>query len=610
MANKTLSSLLILVFGTALCLSQTPPAPLSRTDILGRLAAGSSPSYVAYVIKTRGISFSPREHDVTLVRLAGGSGILAERLSTARPEESLVAPLQSDPPYFHLAKCAQLLQLGAVAQAAGECREAMTENSASPWPLIAITRCVEDPMRRRGDTVSLLRRAVELAPTLSETHLALSQAVEPPERQKELRQAAQLDPEHLDLTLHGIGYETGVGYSGVQSPEKLSAIEAGFASAHAAAARDYAREGKMDEMLAEMRKAIRLEPDNPALHGEFAWLRWGVGDEEGGLAELDEMIRASPRSHYWREMRGRALLLAGRQDSAIAAFRDALRLFPMDYDVTYFLVELLLKKGERDDAMAVFRGYMDESRYVDRDSPEGNARRVFPKQLGDLLVESGDYEAAAAVFTEVLSEEADARTMNALGGVRLAQGRLDDAMNEYRRAIQADSAFADPHYNLALCLFRESRWDEAIAENRIALQIDPGYSGAQMLIGEAEFRKGNIAGAIQEYKQVLEGNPDNARAANNLAWIYATSTNLDYRDPGAALQLAQHAVELEQGASGGSAQQTAAFLDTLAEALFINGRPEEALKAEESAVELDPNDAEILKRFEKLRNVVQKACKP
>ena len=60
--------------------------PLDQTEILGRLAAGNTPSYVAHLVKTRGVSFSVSQDFLYRVKLAGGEGILAERLLSA--EES------------------------------------------------------------------------------------------------------------------------------------------------------------------------------------------------------------------------------------------------------------------------------------------------------------------------------------------------------------------------------------------------------------------------------------------------------------------------------------------------------------------------------------------
>jgi tetratricopeptide (TPR) repeat protein len=87
--------------------------------------------------------------------------------------------------------------------------------------------------------------------------------------------------------------------------------------------------------------------------------------------------------------------------------------------------------------------------------------------------------------------------------------------------------------------------------------------------------------AVKELKLTLELKPDTPAAENDLAWIYATAADPKFRDPAAALVLARHAVLI-------SPQLNPVYLDTLAEALLLNGQPAEALANELQAAKLDP----------------------
>ena len=78
---------------------------------------------------------------------------------------------------------------------------------------------------------------------------------------------------------------------------------------------------------------------------------------------------------------------------------------------------------------------------------------------------------------------------------------------------------------------------------------------------------------------------DSPFALNCVAWAYATSSNPAIRNPAAALKYAREAVALT------SARPNPAFLDTLAEAYYVNGQNAEAVKTEEQAIALaSPND--------------------
>jgi len=67
------------------------------------------------------------------------------------------------------------------------------------------------------------------------------------------------------------------------------------------------------------------------------------------------------------------------------------------------------------------------------------------------------------------------------------------------------------------------------------------------------------------------------------------------------LSHARHAVSLLQRPPVPSGEESAAFLDTLAEALLLNGQAKEALATEERAASLDQKNPELQKRLERFR---------
>jgi membrane associated rhomboid family serine protease len=74
--------------------------------------------------------------------------------------------------------------------------------------------------------------------------------------------------------------------------------------------------------------------------------------------------------------------------------------------------------------------------------------------------------------------------------------------------------------------------------------------------------------------------PPNADLLNNVAWALATSSEPEVRSPTAALEYAQKAIAAEQG------HPRPHILDTLAEAYYVNGRYDDAMKTEQRAIEL------------------------
>src|SRR6516165_5660551 len=145
-----------LLFSACAC-AQT--APLDRAEILGRLAQGYSPSYLGRLVKTRGVSFSPSADFLDRVKLAGGDGILIERLSSATPPPGFGIS-QNERPFELLAKCAELIHIGAGQQAENDCHAAIEENPESPWPLMAAIRAIAYSDAPEQEHIALLRRAL------------------------------------------------------------------------------------------------------------------------------------------------------------------------------------------------------------------------------------------------------------------------------------------------------------------------------------------------------------------------------------------------------------------------------------------------------------------
>jgi len=114
-------------------------APLDHAEILGRLAVGYMPSYVAHLVKTRGINFPSSADFISKVKLAGGDGILVERLSTADTSGESHSIAGYDPSFDHLAKCAEFIHTGSYEAAWGNAalRSTKIPRARGPyWPSI------------------------------------------------------------------------------------------------------------------------------------------------------------------------------------------------------------------------------------------------------------------------------------------------------------------------------------------------------------------------------------------------------------------------------------------------------------------------------------------
>ena len=104
--------------------------------------------------------------------------------------------------------------------------------------------------------------------------------------------------------------------------------------------------------------------------------------------------------------------------------------------------------------------------------------------------------------------------------------------------------------------------------------------------------------AIKAYQQALRLAPDFAEAHNDLAWLYATCDDPKFRDPKAALNHAQRAVDLTRWKDGGA-------IDTLAEAHFASGDYQQAVEIQKKALALEPDNKELQEHMARYRKAAE-----
>ena len=154
----------------------------------------------------------------------------------------------------------------------------------------------------------------------------------------------------------------------------------------------------------------------------------------------------------------------GRQEDAIAAYRQALRVRPDSAAVLNNLGAALQASGRLDEAIVQYR------EAVRAQPGHLNARH----NLGGALVLKGAFAEALPHLRDVLrARPDDATARNNLGGALLATGRVEESIRELRRAAELDPRSLNAHYNLGRALSARGRVGEAAAAFEQALRIAP-----------------------------------------------------------------------------------------------------------------------------------------
>jgi Zn-dependent protease with chaperone function len=126
------------------------------------------------------------------------------------------------------------------------------------------------------------------------------------------------------------------------------------------------------------------------------------------------------------------------------------------------------------------------------------------------------------------------------------------------------------------------------------LERNPQDARLYSMLGSIYYQDKAYRHAIEAYERSLELAPRDPEALNNLAWLYATCEQTEFREPAKALVYAIHAAALKP---------IPHILDTLAESYYVNGLHEKAVVTIKRALAMQPQDRAYyesqLRKFEK-----------
>ena len=120
----------------------------------------------------------------------------------------------------------------------------------------------------------------------------------------------------------------------------------------------------------------------------------------------------------------------------------------------------------------------------------------------------------AAAELEAASDEAVQR--NNLGASLLQQGKVDEAVAEFQKAVALDPKYTAAHLNLGYAYDRRVQTEEAMAQYQKVIALEPDNLFAHNNLGVLYDKRGLHAGAIREFERVLQVDPSNATARDNL----------------------------------------------------------------------------------------------
>jgi tetratricopeptide (TPR) repeat protein len=304
---------------------------------------------------------------------------------------------------------------------------------------------------------------------------------------------------------------------------------------------------------------------------------------EAALGCYREAHRLDPEAFAWAYYLGVLAASNGDVEDSAQAFEQALKLRPGDLPSLIRLADIELERSNPEEA----RGFYQRAAELNP------ALAVAEYGLGRVAVARENPKLAIEHFGKALAIQPDASVIHYnLGQAYRQLGELETAQIHLSRSGKVRVAMADPlmheltslavgagpHLSRGNAAIRDGRLAEAISEYRLAVAADPNSAKAHLSLGSALARSGDLDGAAAEFKAAVLLEPS-ARAHSDLGVVLG-----ELGEDELSLQHLRRAIELEP-------ELVKAQLN-LANALARLGHHEEAVAVYRRGLQDDPSNVQ------------------
>lgn len=245
--------------------------------------------------------------------------------------------------------------------------------------------------------------------------------------------------------------------------------------------------------------------------------------------------------------KGLIYYLSDKFDPALEAFKKYSELKPGSTKGNTYYAKVLYAQGKYDEALAL----LDEVLKTDPNSSEANKYKAY------IFIEKKDYAKADEFFNKV--PEADMNAEDWAKRIKLESEKKDftKAKEYFDKSFKTDSTYEDAYFEYGKSLFNEQKYEESIPMFKKAIdlgirnlgayvyegiayynlkdfsnaealfnksiELQPDFALSWLWKGNAQASAGKTAEAIESYKKVIEIDPNNQDAKDQIAKLGGTN---------------------------------------------------------------------------------------
>ena len=395
-----------------------------------------------------------------------------------------------------------------------------------------------------------------------------------------------------------------------------------------------ARQGEYPKALQYLHRAIDLHPEFAKAHAALGAVHLQLGNFPASEEALIRALNIAP--NLTQAETNLALLYSKieRFDDAIRVYRNLTQKHPESLPVWLGIASVYQQADRFEEAIEAYHESLERS-------PNHPAAMT---NLASCYEAVKQQEKAIHYYKTALAQEPNLPMANGnLGAIYQKQGELDKALPLLEKAIQYDPQFTAARYCLGLVLTKKREFQRAAMEYQRVIAQQNDHVGAYYNLAQALFRlkkpeEGKrameiyrrlnaIAQEIDDRERAILIEPNNPLKQYQLGLVYAKYGKIDK-----AISAFQAALELDANAhyalnalarlymlQGVQLQdaityaekafhltQAPEYMQTLALVYFQADKREDALKAIQTAVEMEPENEAFRRTLAKMKEANEK----
>ena len=266
------------------------------------------------------------------------------------------------------------------------------------------------------------------------------------------------------------------------------------------------------------RQIISSRPDNADAHNILGVSLNAQGKGEEAITELGRAVKLAPQAANLHANLGEVLRQNSKLDDAQKALEKAVELDPKNAQALNNLGIIQYEKRKFKDAVDYYKRALESAPHMSEALNNlGNALRII-----------GDNDGAMSAYQDALTyREVYPEAYNNLGTLLLADNKTAEAEHALRKAIAQNPRYIEAYNNLATSLAGQKKDVDALRLLGDALKIAPKNVSTLLITAKIQLRRSNHVAAEQATRLALQEQPENAEALTVLGQVLHETDRYD-----------------------------------------------------------------------------------